>query len=412
MIRKLKIAGITPFGNLEIKFPPVVNKPEDCAETYLITGINGTGKTRLLSIIATILGSPQSFQARMKGFSGNASIRFSDQLDSNENGDSLYEINNSSISLSRVNKAHTWASSVPAFAYSGVPYVTDSQISALTAVAPIERKDALSFIKVSGQSSGLLQAIVNLKVQAAMDNMDFKDDKVFVSRPIELVNVLERTISEITGKRFKFTVSRGDTKALKAYWGNDELLFDVMPDGLRSIIGWIAHAVVMFDLTTKGANPGTAEAVFLLDEIESHLHPAWQRKILPAFQKIFPKSQIFVVTHSPFVISSISHGWIYKLKQNKETGVVSSEAPIEASLGDSYVSVVEDIMGLQEWYDQETESLLEEFRKAKMRAYSGESAAFDDAMGIAAKISNRGPELKFMITQEVNQLIRQVKRDA
>jgi predicted ATP-binding protein involved in virulence len=83
-------------------------------------------------------------------------------------------------------------------------------------------------------------------------------------------------------------------------------------DGLRGIIGWLVHALVMIDVWLQGkADPTNTEAVFLLDEIESHLHPAWQRKILPAFQRLFPKSQIFVATHSPFVISSLNHGWIH-----------------------------------------------------------------------------------------------------
>ncbi|MBK7937436.1 MAG: ATP-binding protein [Lewinellaceae bacterium] len=39
--------------------------------------------------------------------------------------------------------------------------------------------------------------------------------------------------------------------------------------------------------------------ILFLDEIEVHLHPAWQRKILPAVQKLFPNAQIFISTHSP-----------------------------------------------------------------------------------------------------------------
>ncbi len=54
--------------------------------------------------------------------------------------------------------------------------------------------------------------------------------------------------------------------------------------------------------------------ILFLDEIEVHLHPAWQRKVLPVVQKLFKNSQIFVSTHSPFVVNSVDDAWVYKLK--------------------------------------------------------------------------------------------------
>ena len=49
------------------------------------------------------------------------------------------------------------------------------------------------------------------------------------------------------------------------------------------------------------ATPG----IVLIDEIELHLHPSWQQQILPTLQKIFPKIQFIVTTHSPQVVSSV-----------------------------------------------------------------------------------------------------------
>ena len=40
----------------------------------------------------------------------------------------------------------------------------------------------------------------------------------------------------------------------------------------------------------------------LIDEIDLHLHPKWQRQIVPALKEIFPKIQFFATTHSPQVI--------------------------------------------------------------------------------------------------------------
>ena len=40
-------------------------------------------------------------------------------------------------------------------------------------------------------------------------------------------------------------------------------------------------------------------AILLIDEIENHLHPTWQRRVIPALLKHFPSLQIFATTHSP-----------------------------------------------------------------------------------------------------------------
>ena len=44
-------------------------------------------------------------------------------------------------------------------------------------------------------------------------------------------------------------------------------------------------------------------AILLIDEIENHLHPTWQRRVIPALLEHFPGLQIFATTHSPFVVA-------------------------------------------------------------------------------------------------------------
>ena len=130
---------------------------------------------------------------------------------------------------------------------------------------------------------------------------------------MRMVRILESALTQITGRSFRFDV-KSYPFSIGVKWGDLNLPFDVLPDGLRSIIGWLVHALVMTEVWVQGKqDPQQIEAIFLLDEIESHLHPAWQRKVLPAFQRIFPKAQIFIATHSPFVIASLNHGWIHPI---------------------------------------------------------------------------------------------------
>ena len=86
-----------------------------------------------------------------------------------------------------------------------------------------------------------------------------------------------------------------------------------LSDGERGVLAMV------LDLTRRlaQANPemddpaAEAEAVVLIDEIELHLHPAWQRRIVGNLTKTFPNCQFIATTHSPQVIGEIEHDRIH-----------------------------------------------------------------------------------------------------
>ena len=53
--------------------------------------------------------------------------------------------------------------------------------------------------------------------------------------------------------------------------------------------------------------PAEAEAVVLIDEIDLHLHPKWQRQIVRNLTAAFPRCQFIATTHSPQVIGEVEH---------------------------------------------------------------------------------------------------------
>jgi predicted ATP-binding protein involved in virulence len=74
------------------------------------------------------------------------------------------------------------------------------------------------------------------------------------------------------------------------------------------------------------ANPGLKNPLYgfgvvLIDEIELHLHPKWQREIIPALTRTFPHCQFIVTTHSPQVVGEIKPQGIYILEKT-ENGII------------------------------------------------------------------------------------------
>lgn len=414
MFRAIAIDDFPPFGQLRIAFPIVPDKPKDLAEVHLFTGVNGTGKTRILCVMAALLGNIEPLQKRLTA-KASFSIGVADgpRSEPADKWPSMLRVSApNSINWTRRAQDETWLERIPAFAYSGTAYVADMPVSPMATLQPLTKQASLSFTKPPEQSTYLLQGITNLKLQAAMDSLSQPPGATTPSRATLLVTALERTISEITEMSFRFHVTPYPNISLQVHWGDTDLPFNLLPDGLRTIIGWLVNAIVMMDLILQGkGDPMTTPAVFLLDEIETNLHPAWQRRILTAFQKLFPESQIFVATHSPFVIASLNYGWIHRFALLKD-GTARAEPPVPASEGDSYLTVIEDIMGLKELYDPETEKLLADFRAQRNAAYHGDEPARTKALELAGLIGKRSEELEYMMGRELSQMDRQLHKAA
>lgn len=106
--------------------------------------------------------------------------------------------------------------------------------------------------------------------------------------------------------------------------GNDcELPVEELSDGYRSILSMTFDLIRQlvrvygFDQIFDPNDPIKiiAPGVVLIDEIDVHLHPTWQRKIGIWFREHFPKIQFIVTTHSPLICQAASVGTVYRLPQ-------------------------------------------------------------------------------------------------
>ena len=116
-----------------------------------------------------------------------------------------------------------------------------------------------------------------------------------------------------------------------------DLPLDVLSQGTQSIIQFLAHLLLRYaeyydfppDLTHK---PGVA----IIDEIDAHLHPTWQRRIIPTLTENFPNLQIFCSTHSPLMLAGLKAGQISLLRRDErgKVAVSTNESDITGWTGD------------------------------------------------------------------------------
>ena len=102
-------------------------------------------------------------------------------------------------------------------------------------------------------------------------------------------------------------------------------------------------ALRMVSLNPTMANPLYASGIVLIDEIDLHLHPSLQQKIIPNLQKTFENLQWIITTHSPHVLSTVDKESIRIIQFNKETAAIRT--PEFQTKGVISSSVLEQIMG-------------------------------------------------------------------
>ena len=84
-----------------------------------------------------------------------------------------------------------------------------------------------------------------------------------------------------------------------------------------ALVADIARRAVMLNEFDGAHAPKRVEGVVLIDELDLHLHPRWQRVALPRLRNVFPRLQLVVTTHSPQILSSVDNRQVRRLSGGK-----------------------------------------------------------------------------------------------
>jgi predicted ATP-binding protein involved in virulence len=134
------------------------------------------------------------------------------------------------------------------------------------------------------------------------------------------------------------------------------LPFRMLSDGVRNMLAMVADiayraAVLNPQLEIEAAKqtPG----IVLIDEIDLHLHPKWQRRVVEDLRATFPAIQFVATTHSPFIVQSLRDGELINLDPQ----------PAEEYHDKSIEDIAENVMGVE--MPQKSERYLEMMEAAE-----------------------------------------------
>ena len=122
----------------------------------------------------------------------------------------------------------------------------------------------------------------------------------------------------------------------------------LLSDGVRAMVAMVAD--IAFRCVRLNGHRGRkavreTPGIVLIDEVDMHLHPAWQQRVIGALLQAFPLVQFIVTTHSPQVLSTVRRENIRVLGQNGETGrheaVMPKFSPLAHEAGDALACVMD-----------------------------------------------------------------------
>jgi predicted ATP-binding protein involved in virulence len=117
--------------------------------------------------------------------------------------------------------------------------------------------------------------------------------------------------------------------------------FRTLSDGQQTMLALVtdlARRCITLNPQLEERACAETPGVVMIDEIDLHLHPKWQRRVIDDLRRIFPKVQFFATTHSPFIIQSLRAGELINLDGGEWTGEPMSVEDIA-----SEVQGVEDV---------------------------------------------------------------------
>ena len=145
---------------------------------------------------------------------------------------------------------------------------------------------------------------------------------VFLRQNKSVQEKLARQISKILmldSEKEAAVSSQEKGMIVRGGWGS--LPLESLSDGYRSTIHWVLD-LMGWSILAGQEELGTAGGIVLIDELEQHLHPRWQRYIVERIRKQFPETQFIITTHTALVASGVidlESAAIVSLSENEES---------------------------------------------------------------------------------------------
>lgn len=147
---------------------------------------------------------------------------------------------------------------------------------------------------------------------------------------------------------------------VKQAWGTFHLR--TLGDGYQGTVGWIADFLGVAWRAKQSLDRWSLRGIVLIDEVDEHLHPSWQRDIIPRLRKTFPLVQFLITTHSPMTLVNTDKGEVFVAEVRNTVSEVRALADVHGKTADEILQG--EWFGLPSTLDDESASAIAAYRQA------------------------------------------------
>lgn len=388
-IEKLHIKNIGPFKEAIIEFATEYNEVTGEQPVTIITGMNGAGKSIVIDAIRAAL-SGQQLERDIVADINYFSIEMNVILNGNTQWLSTSTLQNGHIQgvdYKNIRRPLVIGYDVPGPVNNWVIDYWSSKSPSdsfkIANMTTIQHEKALMGVMLGNKS--------NLDLINFICHIDYLRTSEMPAEK-ELGNIMYEKMKDVINQcldngQFKY-VRRTDLTPIIEQNGI-ELSFEKLSSGNLFLIEHLLLLMCkMYSISILNQLPPQQifgiPGLLLIDEIETHLHPKWQKKILGIIRSLFPNLQIILTTHSPFVVASMDGARIYTCVPHTGYSELRDETeryghmPVEEIL-------MSDIFGVYPFNDQITKLMMDR----KQLIENGEK---EEARKVAEKLYEINPE--------------------
>ena len=324
-IENLKIKNIGPFKSEELRF---YREKEDGSKEYpivIITGENGTGKSIIIDSIRgnikSLFGINRDIVADKDDFEISVDLFFDNQ----KHEFKCTKLQDGKLSTRNNNIFGVFLAEKPPKVNWIIDYWTPilgTDGFTISNLSPIDTDHPLR-----GALDGVNVNVELTKFICSVDYLRNSDNKSEADKGRYVYNILKKIINDCLGKDAQFShVQRSSLKPIIKI-NNQEISLDKLSSGnillVEHFVRLIYRLYCICENCGKPINEMcSVEGVLLIDEIENHLHPKWQKSVIGIIKKYFPNLQIILTTHSPYVVSSVEDPIVYVCESQIECSTV------------------------------------------------------------------------------------------
>lgn len=170
----------------------------------------------------------------------------------------------------------------------------------------------------------------------------------------------------ILNSNFIFKTVNASSNDIMLNTPSGEIYYEYLSSGFKSTLSILFGIIKEIEFRNNNQKVDEFDGIILIDEVELHLHPEWQERIMGILTEVFPKVQFFVTTHSPHILQNAEANQIIPLYFDEDNQVyVRDISNYEYGFqGWTIEEILTDIMGMKTLRTELYTQKMKEFEKA------------------------------------------------